>query len=709
MRSRLVAGCLAAALLAVSPTPASAASVIPAETGVELSSGARSAIVGDVDGDGIRELVRVLRWQNDPGRLAVEVTSVDAAGRLVSGGQVLLRRAASPDDVFDGGPQVDRDGMLVVGAAEPARLLAWRVDGVERVIVAGIGTQGLPRPCCLTLWQVGLGSDGDTELRLLINTQRSASSIQAVDLDGDGTDEVVVRESPDPDQPDEVQVDVLRWRGQAFSMASRMLTPAPGSVLFPLGESDGRPGEELGLIAVPDQANVPVLLHRISLEGNGAPRTELRSLPFSGQLASMHGPSGGRIVLASPGVGVRLLAWPTGGDIRVDASSPQGGVPLGVLGTAVDARLLLQDGGVVHVLDERLAERGTIDRSEVAALFADSFLPPYRGPLPGGLAGGGPAVVFRGRLVTVASGAREAGADPLRDRLVAALPGITPIGLFGPEQAWTALAAAPAFEAERYGGGLTTQARIGPVRVTVAATDEVLQPEVDGGVLQPTVREAVPDPRAAGGALVLAGEAFEVEFSAPAGSELTLENGNFGDLLRTQTDRGGATRLTVAVPPSPDDQNLRFTARLQVVTPAGHGYVTRWEVEVLREPPRLVATTPIAPLSFSVPLTGQTDPGATVLVDDVPVSVDAEGRFQADVGAGPIPRDVRIVVSDPVGNTTRRTVSVVGLVDFRRLPWIPVVAVLTILAGAVLYLRAPRPGRPAVRPAGDDATFEEID
>jgi hypothetical protein len=52
---------------------------------------------------------------------------------------------------------------------------------------------------------------------------------------------------------------------------------------------------------------------------------------------------------------------------------------------------------------------------------------------------------------------------------------------------------------------------------------------------------------------------------------------------------------------------------------------------------------------------------------------------------------------------------VVGFVDFRRLPWIPLVAVLTVLAGGVLYLRAPRARRPAARGAGDDATFEEID
>jgi len=289
---------------------------------------------------------------------------------------------------------------------------------------------------------------------------------------------------------------------------------------------------------------------------------------------------------------------------------------------------------------------------------------------------------------------------------VAALPGMLPIGVFGPDGEWTALASAIRFDAERSGGRFTP-APIEPIRVTVARTDDVLRPEADDGALEPAVSGAIAAERSADRPRLLARDSFAVEFAGPPGSSVALENGNPDFLLQVQIGVRGIVRLTIE-PPSPEGVGDEvFSARLQVVTPSGHGYVTSWEVQILREPPAVVATTPVAPLSFSVPVRGRTDPGATVLIDGLPVAVGADGGFDAAVQAGLIPRDVRIQVTDPVGNSTRHTLSVVGFLDFRRLPWIPVVAVLTVLAGAVLYLRVPRPRRPAAR--GDDATFEEID
>ncbi|HTE65000.1 MAG TPA: FG-GAP repeat protein, partial [Candidatus Binatia bacterium] len=428
MRSRLATACLTGGLLAALSAPTVAVTAIPDEAGFGPPLGARSAIVGDVDGDGVRELVAIRRWQNDPGRLAVEVIRIDDSGRLSPGGQVLLRRHASPEDLLTGGARPDDEGMLVVGAAEPARLLAWRVDGVERVIVAGVGTEGLPRPSGPTLWEVGLDPSGATELRFLYDSQAAGSSIHAIDLDGDGTDELVIGEPPETESPSEVQLRILRWDGAAFSKASFYLTPALGSDFAPLGNSDGRPGEELGIIAVPNEANLPALLHRISLDDGGAPRTELVHIPFVGELAAMVGSDGGRILLASPGEGLRLFDWPAGGELTEVATSPQRGFPLAVLGTGADARLLLRDEGIVHVLDEDLTERGVIRRSAAAAQFRNSFLAPFGGQVPGGLADGRPAVVFRGRLVTLGIGAGLDG-NPLDERVVAALPGIWPIGI----------------------------------------------------------------------------------------------------------------------------------------------------------------------------------------------------------------------------------------------------------------------------------------
>ena len=64
---------------------------------------------------------------------------------------------------------------------------------------------------------------------------------------------------------------------------------------------------------------------------------------------------------------------------------------------------------------------------------------------------------------------------------------------------------------------------------------------------------------------------------------------------------------------------------------------------------------------------------------------------------------------DAIGNETAATVSIVAPFDYRRLPWIPIVVAFTIIAGAVLYIRAPRPSPTLSRPAGDDAVLEEIE
>ena len=64
--------------------------------------------------------------------------------------------------------------------------------------------------------------------------------------------------------------------------------------------------------------------------------------------------------------------------------------------------------------------------------------------------------------------------------------------------------------------------------------------------------------------------------------------------------------------------------------------------------------------------------------------------------------------------------SVVGWLDYRSLPWIPMFAVMTFVVGAVLWIRKPRPQRwsrrgpeddavppPAGRPRGDEAAGRE--
>ena len=69
-----VLGLAVAAAIGWSPATALGTSAIPAnQTGVVLDGNPITAIVGDIDGDGVRELISVGPRDDDPVHLAVEV------------------------------------------------------------------------------------------------------------------------------------------------------------------------------------------------------------------------------------------------------------------------------------------------------------------------------------------------------------------------------------------------------------------------------------------------------------------------------------------------------------------------------------------------------------------------------------------------------------------------------------------------------------
>ncbi len=136
---------------------------------------------------------------------------------------------------------------------------------------------------------------------------------------------------------------------------------------------------------------------------------------------------------------------------------------------------------------------------------------------------------------------------------------------------------------------------------------------------------------------------------------------------------------------------MRFDARALVLTPAGRAYTAGWDVQVLVTAPALRTESRTAPLSWDVDVTGRTAPGAALTVDGAPVVVAEDGSFSARVGAPPWPRSVRLESVDVVGNRSVELVTIVGLFDYRGLPWLPIVVLLTVGAGVALFLRTPRP------------------
>jgi hypothetical protein len=332
----------------------------------------------------------------------------------------------------------------------------------------------------------------------------------------------------------------------------------------------------------------------------------------------------------------------------------------------------------------------------------------YVGPVPGGMSGS-EAFIYHGHLVSI-DPRRGDGGVVVTD--VSAMPGTEPIGLFGAGSELLAMArsAVPsrgfAFDATREGGQLTQPA--GGLRTATMVVSEAaaaLAPEADDGLLQPDPQGPVRVEPGPNEPLVLAGGSFTLPVVAPPGTQLQLRVGDV--VTDTPVPQDGVAQLLVGTDELEDGDEVRAT--LLAITPTGQGYGSGWTVSMHTQPPALSASTPFAPLSFDVGVSGRTSPDASVAVDGAPVPVAADGRFDVAVGAGLWPRDVQIEATDPLGNRNSTTVSVVGLVDYRQLPWIPIVALLTILAGMVLYLRVPRAKPATTSGSMTDATLEDLD
>jgi hypothetical protein len=226
-----------------------------------------------------------------------------------------------------------------------------------------------------------------------------------------------------------------------------------------------------------------------------------------------------------------------------------------------------------------------------------------------------------------------------------------------------------------------------------------MEPEANGGNLEPTFLGVAPDPDHPT-ALLVGNEAAEAEVSGPPGTMVWwATRGDAGELTIGAEGVARIQLLEAAGPNAPDGSGA--TVNLWVVTPAGHGY------EVYRQPPSLEITDDEALVNFSPTISGQTIPGAMVTINGFAVDTAANGSFEAPVAVGLLPTDLRVVAVDPVGNRTERVVSVVWPVDYRRLPFVPIAVLLTVVAALVLFLRRPDTG-PTRRTPDEGATFEEI-
>jgi len=113
-------------------------------------------------------------------------------------------------------------------------------------------------------------------------------------------------------------------------------------------------------------------------------------------------------------------------------------------------------------------------------------------------------------------------------------------------------------------------------------------------------------------------------------------------------------------------------------------------------------------MALSATLSGRASPGSVVTADGVAIETDEQGRFSSSISAPLWPSRVLVTARDPLGNETTELVEVVGLVDYRGLPWAAILIAATLVVGGVLYVRTPK-RRAAVSLPDGDGRLEELE
>jgi hypothetical protein len=675
--------------------------VLPAEAG--------AVVVADLDGDGAREVVRIV----GPGGRSVRVEAWRYDGRRWQ------HMGSAPLPMAGGAGGEPAPDQPLGGDFDIIGLLVWHVEGNERVLVLtarselGVRSPGPGAACCLSVFEVR-SHEGGIALHQLPYEGLTGQFVQVLDVDADGTDELVV--SATADDAANNRLEMLRWSGTEFEPAYALTGSDVGYGVW-AGDSDGLVGDDLLFGPTLDGE-----IHRVTWVDDEAhaERAHLDlSERFNGWVAGI---AAGRLVVQSE-ADLLVVRWPRDEVPQVVSRVTTLAFPgIWVAGTDADALILRQDNfgpgryldpPTTIVYDLELRQLGEVaasigarrlwsltQGSSIGLGNLNRGIYPYVGPLWGTIADGHPAFIASGTLIQAGGGSRY------EVQAMASLPGLQPIGTAGPSEGWMVLTssfAGPPNSAYLYPGGF------GFGRISMAPMADVLRP--DGARPALELRNAVEPGDVAGGVrgLLAAGSGFSAVLDVPAGSYVVASSG----LLARDYDVSHAPDpLVVEFAPrrnSPEDENQPIDASLLLVTPDGHASFVNWGGTYLREAPELAVTGRTDWMALSATLTGETSAGARVTVDGRLIALDALGRFTASVDAPIWPRKVIVVARDPFSRETVTHLEVVGVLDYRGFPWAALVVAATIAVGAALFVRTPR-RRPAVAAAPiGDGRLEELE
>jgi hypothetical protein len=143
------------------------------------------------------------------------------------------------------------------------------------------------------------------------------------------------------------------------------------------------------------------------------------------------------------------------------------------------------------------------------------------------------------------------------------------------------------------------------------------------------------------------------------------------------------------------EPTLAAAWRVEALALNGYGEastISRGRVAVDRVGPNVAIDAPFlsAPWPFSAPIRGMAERGAKVRLGNGPfVDAAATGAFELRAQLAPWPQDLVIEAVDDHGNLSSQTLSVIGGIDYRQLPWQAVVITAVLLGAAITTWRGP--------------------
>jgi hypothetical protein len=199
----------------------------------------------------------------------------------------------------------------------------------------------------------------------------------------------------------------------------------------------------------------------------------------------------------------------------------------------------------------------------------------------------------------------------------------------------------------------------------------------------------------------------------PAG--VTPSSGDLGEFLTTSPSDGYGSNEFIPVParstagadPAAATFSLPSMEEFALpVSPAVSWMVTVVGLNALGEPspmldgrveldlvgPSVTVEPPFLslPWPLSGPIKGRTEPGARLrLAKGSFVEAARDGSFELDAALAPWPQDLTIEALDARGNRATVAVSVVGGVDYRRLPWQGLVIVGVLFGAGITSFGVP--------------------